>query len=123
VTFRESGGIESNNSLASTTVAPDGYKTVEIEAHSARSAVEELDIPPPDTMKVDVEGAEYRVLQGCDDDIFNRLELLLVELHHIYTEDNNTIPYLKRKGFDTTLLLKRNLNNEYQTEHYKANSV
>ena len=122
VTFQESGVGQTNNSLVSTTVAPDDYEKINIEAHSARSAVKELGVPAPDAVKLDVEGAEYRVLQGFNDHLFDTIEMLIIELHYINTRDSSTIPYIKQKGFNTEKLSEREMKSSYKMEHYKAKS-
>ena len=122
VSFQESGTGKTINSLSLTPVSPTQYDTIEIEAQSAKGAVEDLGIPAPDTVKIDVEGAEYRVLQGFTDDLFDRLKLLIVELHHIHTKDLNTVPYLKRKGFNVTFLAERRLGDVQRMQHIKADS-
>lgn len=120
VPFLESGVGQTTNSLASTTVAPDDHDPVEVVAHSARSAVDELGLPAPDAVKLDVEGAEHRVLRGFDRELLDGLELLLVEMHHIDTEDTDTVSFLEESGFEVTRLVEREIDDDRRTEHVRA---
>lgn len=120
VSYQESGVGQTNNALASTPLGPDDHDTVDIYAHSARSAVDELDIPAPDAIKLDIEGAEYRALQGCDETLLDQCELILAELHHINTVDTDTIPFLQDHDFDVTVLSERSHDDGRRMEHIKA---
>jgi FkbM family methyltransferase len=120
VLFQESGVGQTNNSLEQTTVGPDEHDKIEIEAHSARSAVEELDIPAPDVVKLDIEGAEYTVLRGFDEELLQGISMVIAELHHINTVDESTVPYLEDHGFDVTTLAERSTADDRRMEHIQA---
>jgi FkbM family methyltransferase len=120
VTYRESGRGQTNNSLATAPIEPDDHEKVSIEAHTARSAVEELDIPEPDALKIDVEGAEARVLDGFDADLMENVQVVLVELHHINRTDTETVETLEDFGFDIEVLDERDTGENRRQEHILA---
>ncbi|MCS4194415.1 FkbM family methyltransferase [Salinibacter ruber] len=56
-------------------------ETEKVEARTIDSLLSNDTIPPPDVVKIDVEGAEKLVLTGAKDMISTQLPLLLVEVH------------------------------------------
>jgi FkbM family methyltransferase len=120
VLFQESGVGQTNNSLEETTVGPDEHEKIEIEAHSARSAVNDLNIPAPDVVKLDIEGAEYTALRGFDKELLDGISVVLAELHHINTVDESTVPYLEEHGFEVTTLANRATADDRRMEHIQA---
>ncbi|MXV61875.1 FkbM family methyltransferase [Natronorubrum sp. JWXQ-INN-674] len=120
VTYVDSEEGHTTNSLLSTPITPDDPTTFELDAHTAQTAVNELGVSPPDVVKIDVEGAEHRVLQGFGDDLMEGVSAVLCELHHIDGEDTNTIPYLQAHNFDVTVLADRETYDNRKQEHILA---
>jgi FkbM family methyltransferase len=55
-----------------------------------------LDLPPPDMVKLDVEGAEVQALRGMEETLRNHAPKLLIELHHTNEQIANL---LERFGY------------------------
>lgn len=66
----------------------NGHSTTAMAAHeivqtrSLDSYLEETGLPPVSFLKIDVEGAEYRVLQGARQTLEQSRPALLIEVHH-----------------------------------------
>lgn len=120
VTYRKSGRGQTNNSLATAPIEPDEHEKVTVEAQTARSAVEELGIPAPDALKIDVEGAESRVLDGFDAELMADVQVVLAELHHIDRTDTATVEKLKEFGFTVDVLDERDTGENRRQEHILA---
>jgi FkbM family methyltransferase len=90
--FRFSDHVESGMStggyLASATPPndPSSYKwfrSILVETSTVDRLVKSEELPAPDVMKIDVEGAEAAVLRGGRNVIPCRRPILLIEVHHI----------------------------------------
>ena len=87
----------------------DSYEQVTVETITATDAVQNDNIPIPDFVKIDVEGAEHRVLDGFGG-VLSDVRTLLIEVHY----DDSTpqrlddIRYrLTNAGFTVTELAHR----------------
>ena len=58
---------------------------------------DELDMKSPDIIKIDVEGAEYRVLQGLEG-ILPEVDILYIEIHEEVSNDK-LIQFMHKHGF------------------------
>jgi FkbM family methyltransferase len=69
--------------LASTGREPSEYagRDVTVRVRRLDSAISEDRLPPPDVMKIDVEGAEAEVLEGGNHTLRTYRPILLIELH------------------------------------------
>ncbi|HEY5960919.1 MAG TPA: FkbM family methyltransferase [Polyangiaceae bacterium] len=80
-------GASSGSHLATATPPLDSAVYVDFESKLVKSAtVDSLlqgRLPPPDVIKIDVEGAEHLVLEGARTTLLNKKPLLLIEVHHI----------------------------------------
>lgn len=122
-TFVRSGNGHTTNSLLSTPITPDDPQETDIETYTARDVIDELSVEAPDAVKIDVEGAEYRVLQGFDDDLFDTISTFVLELHHIDADDTDTVPYLQDNGFETRVVTERETYDERRQEHVLARNA
>lgn len=67
-------------------------------------------LPAPDIVKIDIEGAEYEVIQGFGD-YLQEVSVFFIEIHLSENRPDKISPYLERNGFDVTLLTSRNKSN------------
>ena len=58
----------------------------------------ELDFPPPDLIKIDVEGSEYNVLLGCENIITQHRPVIYYEAHETL-EFKEIYEFLESKGY------------------------
>jgi len=54
---------------------------------------------PLDMLKVDVEGAEFQVLKGVDEEHWNRVQQVVVEVHDIDGKLEQMCQFLRDRGF------------------------
>jgi FkbM family methyltransferase len=78
--------------LANSTFQPEARSVAEIEVRieTIDSLVEQKRIPPPDVIKIDVEGAELEVLKGATDTLRTWHPSVLLEAHSAALEDSCT---------------------------------
>lgn len=84
---------------------------IKVEQRSVDSLVSDSEIPPPDVVKIDVEGAEARVLEGFGD-VLDTVRVLFCEIHPEMMEDFGDDPeslesVLTDAGFSTINRLER----------------
>lgn len=120
VTYQDSGQGHTTNALKSAANEPENPTEVELQAYTATDVVDELGVTPPDVVKLDVEGAESRVLRGFDETLFSQLSMIICELHHLDGEDTETVPYLRDRGFEITYLDERETYDDRRQEHVIA---
>ncbi len=72
----------------------------EVECVDLRRAFELTGVKRFDFVKMDVEGAELQILNGCTDDELRRIGALAVEWHHSASELNLTVARLRCLGFE-----------------------
>ncbi|WP_433630426.1 FkbM family methyltransferase [Halomicrococcus sp. NG-SE-24] len=82
-----------------------------IDVRRGESLIDDGTYPPPDVLKVDVEGAELRVLRGLGDRL-DDVRVVYAELHHGLSADYGTSTdeieqYLRDHGFSVERLNER----------------
>ncbi|WP_435159757.1 FkbM family methyltransferase [Haladaptatus sp. DFWS20] len=84
---------------------------LEIDVSRGETLVDEKTYPAPDILKIDVEGAELRVLEGFGERLSD-VRIVYVELHHELSKEYGTSTeeieaYLRDHGFDIERLSER----------------
>ena len=83
----------------------DGNKTISVETRTIDSLSKQSNIPSPNVIKIDVEGAELNVLQGMEDTLENPdCRRLYIEVHRWIVEKKKVIQKLESHGFTCTIL-------------------
>lgn len=105
------GPDESGEGRHSLAVADD-EATLPIQLRKGDSLIADGEVPPPTTMKIDVEGAEVGVLEGLEQALRDHCRLCYVEVHpdrlsnYGHTmEDFNSL--FESTGFETTVIHER----------------
>ena len=86
-------------------------ETVKVTTYKADERVES-DLPTPDVIKIDVEGAELRVLRGFEESLIKNTPKIFCEIHTDRLEEDGAseeelIEYLSDIGYDVTELYER----------------
>jgi FkbM family methyltransferase len=110
------GDKQSRQSTLNTDRDGNGYEIETVSSRQLSSIVSEEDIPSPTIVKIDVEGAEYKVLRGMDD-LLDNVRIVYGEIHHPVLDDFGTtgseiIGFLESANFDIERLYQRG-NNEF----------
>ncbi len=66
--------------LSTTTPPPDAAGSIEVELITIDAAVDDGHIPPPDVVKIDVEGVEIEVLRGMTDTMRRDRPIIVCEI-------------------------------------------
>lgn len=108
------GDVQSRMSTINTDTDSIDYEIQEVASRKPVSVVESEGIPTPTVIKIDVEGAEFKVLNGMDR-LFDEVEILYCEIHHPVLDEFNTdgekiISYIQSRGFDVKTLHQRGKN-------------
>jgi len=77
---------------------------IEVDAVSLDSLIEKRAIPPPDFVKIDVEGAESLVLTGAKRILDEYCPCILLSTHAPVVQAANCLSLLRSSGYDTTSL-------------------
>lgn len=104
-------GDEAGEGEHAITTDGDG-QTVEVKASKGDSIIEEFTLPKPTVVKIDVEGAEFSVLRGLQDNLNEDCRLIYVEVHteKITNFDSNLSEietFLSDIGFEITEIAQR----------------
>ena len=84
------------------------YSELEVEAMSFNSFVSNNEISHVDLLKIDIEGAEYKVFEAIDDDILsNMVSQIILEFHFNDGKVQNIIDKMKRCGFTIDAIKKQ----------------
>lgn len=85
------------------------------EVRTLSSVIDELDINTIDLLKIDVEGEEYKVLQGINQNDWSKIKQIVAEVHDIEGRMDKIQSLLKNNGFNITIeknsLVPATLNN------------
>lgn len=108
------GDVQSRMSTINTDSSATDYEIREVSSRKLASVVEDEDLPLPNIIKIDVEGAEFKVLNGMDR-LLDSIRIIYCEIHHPVLDDFNTdgeeiIEYLESSGFDVKTVHKRDRN-------------
>ena len=79
-----------------------------VQMVSLDEMVSEGQLPPPNYIKIDVEGAEYEVLQGAENVIIKYRPVLFLDTHQ-RTAHQNTISFLKNQNYRFEILDGRSM--------------
>lgn len=99
-----------------TSLAPvDADERVSVPVRSVDGLVSNGDVPSPTVVKIDVEGAEQRVLEGMEESL-DDVRLALIEVHRsqlreLGSSPDELIAYLESHGFDVTRTHSRSESN------------
>ena len=67
------------------------------------SVINDLDVKNIDLLKIDVEGAEYEVLQGIAPDDWRKIKQIVLEVHDLEGRLDKIQALLKSNGFNITV--------------------
>jgi len=105
ITFHESSQNESGSILLEhTNMQNDEIITYNVESLNLRELVRRIGTTPIDFMKLDLEGAEYELLDEISDEDINPFKQIFVEFHHHCTrystqETKRLVRNICSKGF------------------------
>lgn len=84
----------------------DSGDKIVVNAISLETVFSRLKIEKCDILKMDIEGAEYEVLYSCPQELFKRINTMIIECHDDFISINNTYTktamkrFLSRNGFN-----------------------
>jgi FkbM family methyltransferase len=77
-----------------------------------------------DLIKIDIEGAEYDIIENLEDEIFNITDKFLIEWHdNTDGRVQKLIDKLTSKGYSITKTFNQNSNEEFDMELYKQSTI
>lgn len=79
------------------------FQTITCEVRTLSGVLREHAVPSVDLLKIDVEGAEWDVLQGIEDADWPRLRQLVIEVHDADGRVARIAELLREKGFSVTV--------------------
>lgn len=98
---------------------------ITVPAISLKTFIKEQGLTKVDLVKMDIEGAEYEIIENLEDDVYAIIDSFLIEFH-----DNNDqrveklLTKLKQKGYDITQIRNQNSRtNEHITFQYLTEPV
>lgn len=105
------GDAQSRRSTINTDSNSIDYEIQEVSSRKLRSMEKKQNIPSPDIIKIDVEGAEFKVLNGMGK-LLDSSDIIYCEIHHQALDGFNTdgeeiIEYLESSGFEVKTLHQR----------------
>lgn len=108
------GGVHSRMSTINTDSNATDYKIQEVSSRKLASVVENENLPSPTIIKIDVEGAEFKVLSGMDG-LLDSIQIIYCEIHHPFldgfsTDGGEIIEHVESSGFDVKTLHQRGEN-------------
>jgi len=108
------GDVQSRMSTINTDSSATDYEIQEVTSRKVVSVIEREDVPSPSIIKIDVEGAEFKVISGMSR-LLDDVNILYCEIHHpvldeFSTDGEEIIEYLESSGFDVETLHQRGEN-------------
>jgi FkbM family methyltransferase len=96
-----------------------------VPAISLKTFMQQYNVSTISLVKMDIEGAEYQIIEDLDDDTYSKIESFLIEYHD--NTDNRIskmIHKLKSKGYDITQIRNQNSkNNDLITHSYETSPI
>jgi len=114
ITFHESRQNESGSILSShTNMQNDDITTYNVESVNLKGLVQRIGATPVDFLKLDLEGAEYELLNEISEEDINPFKQIFIEFHHHCTnhttrETTLLIRSICNKGFKVFTRDRRN---------------
>jgi FkbM family methyltransferase len=105
------GDVQSRKSTLNVINNSAGYKSIKVDAKKLATIVQEEDIPLPSIIKIDVEGAEHKVLHGMGD-LLSSVKIVYCEVHSPAASDfdatkDEIIQHFSSAGFTTQCIDQR----------------
>ncbi len=101
-------------------------KQITVPAVSLKTFFDQNNIERLSLLKMDIEGAEYDIIENLEDEIFEKIDNLLIEFHDNEGERvEKLIQTLVKKGFDVDQIRDQNTenNNSIIEEAYKSSPI
>lgn len=97
------GDVQSRRSTLNVGNNSIEYKSIKVDSKKLGTVIREENLPLPNVIKIDVEGAEYRVLKGMED-ILDSVEIVYCEVHNpsesgFEATEDEIIQYLESANF------------------------
>ena len=94
--------LDAFTTMATVFDVPGDSQQIEVEATSLSDAMSKNAIKRIDVLKLDCEGAEYRILYALPPELLKKIGMLIIETHQGTQADENTralASYLEQHGF------------------------
>jgi len=90
----------------------DATQTIEIDANRGDTLIEDRDLPKPTVVKIDVEGAEFEVLEGLRATLQDSCRLVFCEVHprklrNFGSDKRDIHQLLQSSGFEMEIIHRR----------------
>jgi len=90
----------------------DAAQTIEIDTNRGDTLIEDRDLPKPTVVKIDVEGAEFAVLEGLRSALQDSCRLVFCEIHpqklrNLGSDEEDIHQLLQSNGFETEVIHRR----------------
>lgn len=114
ITFNESKQNESGSILPEhINVINDDIRTYKVESVNLQELIRRIGLTPIDFIKLDLEGAEYKLLDGITEKELNPFKQIFVEFHHHCTnysisDTKAIVNKIRDMGFKTFAMDRRN---------------
>jgi FkbM family methyltransferase len=98
---------------------------ITVPAISLKTFIEQNNIEKISLLKMDIEGAEYDIIENLEDEVFEKIDNFLIEYHDNEGEKvEKLIQTLVKKGFDIDQIRNQNSkNNDDILESYKSSPL
>jgi FkbM family methyltransferase len=98
---------------------------ITVPAISLKTFIEQNNIDKISLLKMDIEGAEYDIIENLEDEVFEKIDNFLIEFHNNTNEEvEKIIQQLIKKGFDIDQIRDQNSkNNNNIMKSYKSASI
>ena len=93
-----------NHRLDSSGDAPGADNTSEVDAFSFNDLCKNVEVNEVSLVKLDIEGGEYEVFNGMDEDDFNRIGAIIMEYHAgAHQSPQNLEQLIREQGFSVQI--------------------